>query len=355
MPKLGTYRANSVIYFEGDQADRVFVLQSGRVSLNYSDIETGKPIREVIQTGEFFGVKSALGHYPREENAVVLADANILAFSVPEFEAFSMSNTRIIIKMLKVFSNQLRHIHRQVENLMENPITVNAETGLFKTGEYYLRNRMYSQAKYVLGRYLTYYPSGKMAEQAGQYLDMAENGLSRFGDGKGPAPLVSARTVAEPSMPPPNLDLDGSGAAAAPSPAPKAAQEELSGTAQSYYDAVSLFSQEKYKEAFAKFKAIAASGDGSEYVDKARYDMGRCLFALAQYDPAIQHFTAIIQSAPKHPDMADMLFIMGQSWEKKGDKAKAKAFYGKVLSMPGDEDASARIKAKKALNALEGA
>ena len=72
MPKVGTYRANSVIYFQGDLGDKIFVLQRGRVTLNYNDIETGKLIREIIQTGEFFGVKSALGRYPREENAVVL-------------------------------------------------------------------------------------------------------------------------------------------------------------------------------------------------------------------------------------------------------------------------------------------
>jgi CRP-like cAMP-binding protein len=70
MPKVGNYRANSVIYFSGDViSDKVFVLQKGKVSLNYSDIETAKEIREIIQTGEFFGVKSALGKYPREENA----------------------------------------------------------------------------------------------------------------------------------------------------------------------------------------------------------------------------------------------------------------------------------------------
>ncbi|HRZ65266.1 MAG TPA: cyclic nucleotide-binding domain-containing protein, partial [Spirochaetia bacterium] len=100
MPKVGNYRANSVIYFQGDASDRVFILQSGRVSLNYSDIETGKEVHEIIQTGEFFGVKSALGKYPREENAVVLADAQVLVFSPPEFEVFAQANTRIIMKML---------------------------------------------------------------------------------------------------------------------------------------------------------------------------------------------------------------------------------------------------------------
>ncbi len=355
MPKVGTYHANSVIYFQGDQGDKIFVLQRGRVSLNYNDIETGKLIREIIQTGEFFGVKSALGRYPREENAVVLEDANVLAFSVPEFEAFSMSNTRIIIKMLKVFSNQLRHIHKQVENLMENPMAVNAETGLFKTGEYYLRNRMYSQARYVLSRYLTYYPAGKLAEAAGRYLESAEAALSRYGDGKGPAPLAGAAPTASAGAP----GAAPAGLSAEP-PAPKAAVRPtegagLSDTAKDYYNAISLFSQEKYQEAFKELKRIADSSDDREYVGKAQFDMGRCLSALGQWDLAIKHFTAIVQGSPKHPDMSDILFIMGQSWEKKGDKDKAKAFYTKVLSMPGDDDSSARIKAKKALGALGGA
>jgi len=352
MPKVGTYRANSVIYFQGDLGDKIFVLQRGRVTLNYNDIETGKLIREIIQTGEFFGVKSALGRYPREENAVVLEDANVLAFTVPEFEAFSMSNTRIIIKMLKVFSNQLRHIHKQVENLMENPSAVNAETGLFKTGEYYLRSRMYSQARYVFGRYLTYYPAGRMAEQAGRYLETAEAALARYGDGKGPAPLAVAQSASAQA---------GSAAAAPAAPAapPATAKPQegasLSDVAKDYYNAVSLFSQEKYQEAMKILKVILETGSDSEYVGKAQFDMGRCLFALGQWDLAIKHFTGIVQSAPKHPDMSDILYIMGQSWEKKGDKARAKAFFAKVLSMPGDDDSSARIKAKKALGALGGA
>jgi TolA-binding protein len=356
MPKVGTYRANSVIYFQGDQGDRIFVLQSGKVSLNYNDIETGKLIREIIQTGEFFGVKSALGRYPREENAVVLADANVLAFSVPEFEAFSMSNTRIIIKMLKVFSNQLRHIHKQVENLMENPSAINAEMGLFKTGEYYLKNRMYSQARYVLSRYLTYYPAGKMGPQAGKYLETAEAALARYGDGKGPSPLAGSRST-QAQQKDADSDDEPAPSRSAPAPAPARVSEgaSLSDTAKEYYDAVSLFSQEKYQDALKKYKTIVDSGDESEYVAKAQFDMGRCLFALGQWDLAIKHFTMIVQSAPRHPDMADILFIMGQSWDKKGDKAKAKAFFTKVLSMPGDEDSSARIKAKKALNALGGA
>ncbi|HAP43079.1 MAG: Crp/Fnr family transcriptional regulator [Spirochaetes bacterium GWD1_61_31] len=347
MPKAVIYRANSVIYFQGDTADKIFVLQQGRIVMTSADIETGKEIREIIQMGEFFGVKSALGRYPREESVAVIQDASVLAFSVPEFEAFAGSNTRIIIKMLKVFSNQLRRVHKQVENLMEKPIAGGSENGLFHTGEYYLRNRMYSQARYIFGRYLTYYPTGKLADQATKYLQAAEAAFARHGDGKGPAPIAGPAFKDDPA------------GASAPPPPPNAAvrtpeAQPLSDVAKEYYNGVSLFSQEKFADALNAFKRIIVSDD-PEYTGKAQFDAGRCLFALGQWDGSIKHFTGIVQTTPKHPDMADILFMMGSAWEKKGDAQRAKGFFGKVLSMSADDDSSARIKAKKALNALGGA
>lgn len=351
MPKAGMYRANSVIYFQGDLSDRIFVLQSGRVSLNYNDIETGKDLHDLVQVGEFFGVKSALGKYPREENALVQADATVLVFTVPEFEVFSQANTRIIMKMLKVFSNQLRRVHKQVENLLERGESLSPETGLFSTGTYYLKNRQYSQARYIFGRYLTYYPAGSLAAEASRYLEAAENGAQKFGDGKGPAPLVvenAQRAAAQRAAP---------GAAAAASPAPAAATrepgEQLSSTAKAYYDGVSLFSQEKYKEALGAFKKIVEINDDPEYSAKAIYDIGRSLFMLKDYDGAVKHFTGIVQNTPRHPDLVDILFYLGQAWEKKGEGERAKGFYKKILAMEQDEDAAPRLKAMRALRRLE--
>lgn len=71
-PKAVQYKANSIIYFKGDTSERVYILKSGKVSLKSNDIETGQEMQEMIQMGEFFGVKSALGKYPREETAIVL-------------------------------------------------------------------------------------------------------------------------------------------------------------------------------------------------------------------------------------------------------------------------------------------
>ena len=60
MPKAMQYTKGSIIYFEGDHDERIFIMQQGAVLLTSTDIESGQPVAEQVKSGEFFGVKSAL-------------------------------------------------------------------------------------------------------------------------------------------------------------------------------------------------------------------------------------------------------------------------------------------------------
>ncbi|HYW83716.1 MAG TPA: tetratricopeptide repeat protein, partial [Spirochaetia bacterium] len=251
-------------------------------------------------------------------------------FSVPEFEQVASKNTRIITKMLKVFSNQLRRIHRQVQNLMVSDEQVNPETGLFKIGEYYMNNKRYAQALHAYKRYLVYYPSGAYAADVTNKIMQAEEFVSKYGSGGPPA-------------------------SSAPSAAPAqsaAAAGELPDLAQAYYNAVSLISQEKYSEAYKAFKKMLDGGADPEYSSKAEFEMAKCLFYLKQYDSCIKSFSAIVQKFPKHPEMKDALFFVARSYEEKGDKARAGGLFKKIISMGTEDDPVVR-KTKKALRALE--
>ena len=179
MPKPLQFNTGSLIYYTGEEANKIYILQSGKVSLVYTDIETGDNVRGPVQPGEFFGVKSALGHLPREEHAIVMANNTVVvAFTVPEFEALAMSNTRIILKMLKVFSNQLRRVHAQVASLTKSE-SVEPDEGLFAIGEKYLKNKRYAHAQYVFSRYLLHYPESVNAKQAEKNLQLAEAALAK--------------------------------------------------------------------------------------------------------------------------------------------------------------------------------
>ena len=338
MPKPLQYRSGSVIYFQGDAADKIYIVQSGKVNLSYQDTETGEDQHDLVQPGEFFGVKSALGRYPREENAIAIQDTAIMVFAVPEFEALALSNTRIIMKMLKVFSNQLRRLHHQVSNLLEKTEEMPPEMGLYNVGEYYLKNKRFFQAKYVFSRYLTYFPSGRHAAQAAKNLELAESqassmpeSISRNSDPVTPVSVLSAEVFSN-----------------------KVPSEQLGDTAKSYYDAVSMISQEKYQQAYLSFKKIVETNEDPEYTAKSFYEIGRCLFLLNKYDDCIKSFTSMITKYPKHPDLGNSLYYMGQSYEKLGRKDQAATFYKKILAMSKEEDDAISIKARRALKALVG-
>jgi CRP-like cAMP-binding protein len=337
MPKPFQFRSGSLIYFRGDPPERVFILQDGKVSLVYQNIETGEDVRDQVSPGEFFGVKSALGHFPREENAVAVADSTVMAFTVTEFETLAMANTRIIMKMLKVFSNQMRRVHNQVSSLMANA-DVKPEEGLFNVGEYYLKNKRFSQAKYVFNRYLTYYPSGGKAGQAAKNIDAAEAALGR-GEGKASLPArahaaaASSQTGVDPSLADPSSE---------------------SAAAKAYYDAVSLISQEKYQQAYLAFKKIVDANEDPEWIARSAYELGRCMFFLKKYEDCIQHYMAMLARYPQHPDIVGTLFYLGQCHEKNGKKGQAAAFYKKLIAMSSDLGADVVKKAKQALQALGG-
>jgi len=326
-----SFKANSVIYFRGDRSDRVYILQSGRVSLNSNDVETGQEIHDYIQTGEFFGVKSALGKYPREEDAMALTDAAVILFSVPEFEALAAQNTRIIMKMLKVFSNQLRRMHGKVSGLLADDKTVDPESGLFNSGQYFLAKKRYDQALYVFRRYLTYYPSGRFHQNASEYSLKAEQFLQQYGSGKGPN-ISGVSPVQEDAAKPDR-------------------GRQLSDSAKEFYAAVSVFSQQKYADALKAFKVIAENGSDEEYRIKSLFEMGRCFYNLKQFDACIKHFTGLLQRYPKIPELPDALYYIGQSHQAKGDTARADGFYKKIMSMPSVGDALLR-KVRKAVKAL---
>jgi TolA-binding protein len=333
VPTAVRYKTNSYIFFKGDAAPKVYILKSGKVSLNYKNIETGQDMHELVKTGEFFGVKSALGGYPREETALVLQDADVVAFSVPEFEQYMLKNSALIVKTLRVFSNQLRRIHKQVQSLLSMQEQVDPEEGLYSIGEYYMRAKKYALSLYPYKRYLVYYPAGRHADDVTRKIQTAESYVSHYGQEKPAAPAPAAARTATPA---------------------KVVEAKNAGdVSRQYYNAVSLVSQEKYQEAYDEFKKIAASGD-EEYQAKAQFEMGKCLYYLKQYDTCVKVYTALVQRYPKHPDLADALYYVGMSYQALGDAAKAAGLYKKILSMVPEQDAVAR-KVRKALKGAEGA
>jgi len=340
-PVARSYKTGSIIYFEGDKSDSVFVLQSGSVQLKSLSPDGSGESRETIKSGEFFGVKSALGHFPREETATVLADSNTMVMSSQEFEQLVLANHKLVMKMLQVFSNQLRRLGRAVQTRMGETAFIPDGSGLFNIGEYYLENKKFNQAIYAYEKYMQFYPKGEYAATCRDRIEMAKN--------KKTIPVRTApqgATVPQPAQPP------------APEAMPEVEEglgnESGIGVAKKYFQAFALYSSGKFPEACREYKAILdkPSASGGEYIEKSYLDYGRCLVSMHKPQEAIQQLTTMVTTFPKSPNIKQALFFIGKCYASLNNYDKAKAFFTKVQMMPPHESINKR--AQKEIEDLGG-
>ena len=171
MPKAMQYTKGSIVYFEGDKDERIFILQKGILVLTTTDVETHQPVTEQVKNGEFFGVKSALGRFPREETATALTDCVSIALTIQEFEQIFSSNKEIIMKMLRVFSNQLRLIHKKTDAILNN-VPEDQQTGMIAVAKSFYNDEEYLSCCDICVKFLSLYPNtAKKDEVAKLYAD----------------------------------------------------------------------------------------------------------------------------------------------------------------------------------------
>lgn len=173
MPKSVNYTKGSIIYFAGDVDDRVFILQKGNAIATSTDIETNLPVSEQIKNGEFFGAKSALGHFPREETVTTLEDSVCVSMTVQEFEKIFSSNKQVIMKMLRVFSKQLRQIHRKTEELLNHGQDVKQMSGLFSVAQAFYNDGKWRSCADVCEIFLKHYSESEKAKEIKEIAEKA--------------------------------------------------------------------------------------------------------------------------------------------------------------------------------------
>jgi len=365
------YKHGSVVYFEGDKSEYVYILKGGRVVLTSTKVETGEEVKEEIKSGEFFGVKSALGKYPREETAQTIGETILLVLPLADFERLVLQNVNVVRKMLRIFSNQLRRIGKSQREVLGESESINPADELFKIGEYYYKMGRVQQAQYAYKRYMEYYPDGKFASNAMQRIRAIESG-STGGDlttgiieEAAPAPVAR-----DESMDLTDFSIDEGGPApgdssvgdfgleaSAKSPitsemddffandktdlddvsfdGPADTKKDIS---ELFYDAMSKFSQESYDEALQLYRTILDTKNlknetERKAFEKANFEIGRCYLKLGKYPEALNALSDMIKKFPKSENVKNALFHIGIIYESVKKMDKAVAYYNKVASM----------------------
>ena len=329
-PIVRNYKGGSIIYFEKDRAEDVYVLQSGRIVLTYTAMDTGIEMKEDVRIGEFFGVKSALGHYPREETAQVIGNATVLAFKVPDFEQFVSQRTHLILKMLKVFSSQLRQVHRKVREILGEGDARSSAYELMNIAEVFFKNDFNDQAIYAFDKYLEHYPAGSYAGRAKELLNLARKGQ--------PYPISMPDLVYQNEPESSHKSGMDSG------------RDESSITGL-YKKAENMIDSGDVAGANMIFQTLLnrtdfKSADEKVFVENSLFQLGKCFYLQDKFDNAFSTLSMYLKKYPTGKKIKETIYHLAMTSEKKGDIPKAAALYAKTASLPPDDNISTMAKAK---------
>jgi tol-pal system protein YbgF len=122
--------------------------------------------------------------------------------------------------------------------------------------------------------------------------------------------------------------------ASAPAPAPAspstAITKPTAASAVSYNEALKMFKAKNYDGVINSLQSLIDGGISDDLKDNCYYWKGESYFAKRNYAEAIKNFEKVLQFK-KSEKQADAQFMIAQSYDRMGNKAKAKEAYEKVV------------------------
>lgn len=114
-----TLRDGEVIFRENDPGDRMFIIQSGTVSI-HKQIDGKEHKLAELEKGEFFGEMAIVSNIPRSATAIAKGPVEILSFDRAGFESMIAKNTKIAMSIIDKLSRRLQNANSQIQTLVRS-------------------------------------------------------------------------------------------------------------------------------------------------------------------------------------------------------------------------------------------
>lgn len=112
------YPRNSVILFEDDPGDALYVVANGQVKVVLIGEDGREVILSVMGPGEFFGEMSLLDDEPRSAHVIAMEDSSLAVLRREDFEGLLTSSPQIALALLRELSRRLRRADEKVGSLV---------------------------------------------------------------------------------------------------------------------------------------------------------------------------------------------------------------------------------------------
>jgi len=112
------YPKNSVILFEDDPGDALYIVSSGQVKVVLIGEDGREVILSVLGDGDFFGEMSLIDDEPRSAHVIAMKDSQLLVLRRDDFQQRLEEQPKIALKLLRVLVSRLRRADEKIGGLV---------------------------------------------------------------------------------------------------------------------------------------------------------------------------------------------------------------------------------------------
>lgn len=112
------YPRNSVILFEDDPGDALYVVAQGQVKVVLIGEDGREVILSVLGPGEFFGEMALIDDEPRSAHVIAMEDSSLLVLRREDFQGILRQSPGIGLALLRELSRRLRRVDEKVGSLV---------------------------------------------------------------------------------------------------------------------------------------------------------------------------------------------------------------------------------------------
>jgi CRP-like cAMP-binding protein len=113
-----SYPKGSVIVFEDDPGDALYLVAAGQVKVVLIAEDGREVILSVLGEGTFFGEMAVIDEEPRSAHVIAMEDSSLLVLRREDFHARLRTSPEVAISLLKEISRRLRRADEKIGSLV---------------------------------------------------------------------------------------------------------------------------------------------------------------------------------------------------------------------------------------------
>ncbi|AJR04611.1 Crp/Fnr family transcriptional regulator [Siansivirga zeaxanthinifaciens] len=116
---FNAYKKKDYIYFEEDTANKVYLIEKGKVKIGYFSESGEEVVKAILSKGELFGETAILGNFNRQEFAQSLDDkTSICPIGVDTMHSLMRESQTFSLKIYKIIGFKFKKLERRLQLLL---------------------------------------------------------------------------------------------------------------------------------------------------------------------------------------------------------------------------------------------